>query len=352
MRPKTMILFVIAVGCGLVASIGVSQYMETGVMSQAVETEQIFVAVTDVNIGEQLDAQNVKLEVWPTDRVPEGAVRDLEALEERYPRTRLYAGEPILQAKLMDSQDRGSYAVTIPKGYRVVSVKVTVEASVAGLVQPGDRVDLMVFLRKSSEVPETGTRTILRDVNVFSVDGETERSVDENGEARNVRTISLLVKPDQAETVMLASELGQLKLSLRRPDDQVEASGDGISIQSLLGSSPESANERNGSNRLPTGLVELMNEYPEPIAEIEPVVRPESVWKMQILSPTGMKEYRWSDVSEMPEEYVPGQTQGQADFTYQQHPTVTPPVRESLRFPVDTEAQSEDSDSTDEDDAA
>ena len=126
-------------------------------------------AASDINIGQKLDANNVRLEEWPRDRVPDGALTELEDLTDRFPRTRLYLGEPVLKAKLMDSND-GSKAVTIPKGFRVVSVKVSMESSVSGLVQPGDRVDLLVFLRKNGEVPVTGAKTILREVTVFAVD--------------------------------------------------------------------------------------------------------------------------------------------------------------------------------------
>jgi len=209
MRTKSMILFVIAIGCGLIASIGVSQYMEraSGGGAAAAPTVDICVAIVDIGIGEKFTAQNVKLEGWPKDRVPDGAVSDMKDLDDRYARARLYAGEPILRAKLMDSND-GSKAVDIPKGFRVVSVKVSMESSVSGLVQPGDRVDLMVFLQKSHDVPQTSTKTILRDVNVFAVDTETERSVDAQGKSQNLRTVSLLVKPEQAEAVNLAAGLG------------------------------------------------------------------------------------------------------------------------------------------------
>ena len=312
MKPKTIFLFIIAVGCGLVASIGVSQYMQpaTGSGVAVVETANIFVAVTDINIGEKLDAQNVKLEDWPRDRIPEGAIRELADLEDRFPRQRLYVGEPILSAKLMDGNDRGSPALTIPKGYRVYSVKVSVESSVSGMVQPGDRVDLLVFLRKSTEIPETGTRTILKDVNIFSVDGATERSVDADGKSVNVRTVSLLVKPEQAESVMLASELGRLSLSLRRPDDTSEQSSDGETIQSLLGSDTDQPNDRRrNSDSEDSGFVGwLASQSTEPAVEEQAAqassvaVGPEPEWTMQVLTPNGYREFRWLDLNELPEE--------------------------------------------------
>ena len=309
MRPKTIILFVIAVACGLVASIGVSQYMQTAAGSAVavVETATIFVAVTDINIGEKLDAQNVKLEEWPKDRVPEGAITELDELEDRFPRQRLYVGEPILTAKLMDGNDRGSPALTIPKGFRVVSVKVTVESSVSGMVQPGDRVDLLVFLRKSNEIPETGTRTILKDVNIFSVDGATERSTDANGQQVNVRSVSLLVKPEQAESVMLASELGRLSLSLRRPDDTSEDASGGETIQSLLGAGAGNPNDRRPKSEDGgfVGWLSSQSETPadtqQPPAQQVPVDQ-EPEWTMQILTPSGHREFRWLDAAQLPVE--------------------------------------------------
>ncbi|MCA9125041.1 MAG: Flp pilus assembly protein CpaB [Planctomycetaceae bacterium] len=308
MRAKSLVLFVIAVGCGLAASIGVSQYMENaGGQAAQVETATILVAMTDINIGEKLDAQTVKLEDWPKDRVPEGAVFDFAEIEGKFPRTRMYAGEPILTAKLMGSSN-SSAAQTIPKGFRVVAIKASVENAGGGLIQPGDRVDVLVLLRKSAEVPETGTRTILKDVNVFSVDGATERSVDENGQARTLSTVSLLLKPRQAESAMLASELGRLFLTLRRPDDDVDDTDeDGETVKSLLGQEGESANDRLiGQNSDFTnwlnGAATPQPQVVEPVVEVATPVDTGPKWKMVILGSAGSREFRWNDENELPTE--------------------------------------------------
>ncbi len=204
MRAKPMVLFMIALGCGLVASVSVSQYMEASNKARGLPLDmlKIYVAAVDVNIGDKLDAQNVKLTEWPKDRVPEGSISNLDELNDKFPRARLYPEEPILKSKLMDRNELSR--PPIPDGYRVVSVKVDMEASVSGLVQPGDRVDLILVVKKSSESPESLAKTILRDVNVFAVDSATERSVDKDGHAIVAKTVSLLVKPAQVETVILA----------------------------------------------------------------------------------------------------------------------------------------------------
>ncbi|MDA1054047.1 MAG: Flp pilus assembly protein CpaB [Planctomycetota bacterium] len=302
MRAKSLVLFVIAVGCGLAASIGVSQYMENaGGRGGQAEMAKILVAMADINIGEKLDAQTVKLEEWPKDRVPEGAVYELTEVEGKYPRTRMYAGEPILQAKLMSNKN--SIPQTIPKGFRVVSIKASVENAGGGLIQPGDRVDVLVLLRKSAEVPETGTRTILKDVNVFSVDGATERTVDDDGHARTLSTVSLLLKPRQAESAMLASELGRLFLTLRRPDDDVEDTDEeGETVRSLLGNDGESANDRivGQTGGLPDWLNGVADPQPTPVEDVAAPVDTGPKWTMVILGSSGSSKFLWNDLKELP----------------------------------------------------
>lgn len=309
MRPKTLILFIVATGCGLVASIGVSQYLETAKESGLqLETMKIYVASTEINIGEKLDEKNIRLEEWPKDRIPEGAVVELKQLENMYPRARLYKGEPILQAKLSDSI-HGNEAQSIPDGYRVVAVKVDAATGGGGLIRPGDRVDVVVFLRKSAEIPETETRTILRDVNVFAVEGQTERAVDKSGQSREVRTLSLLVKPNQAESVMLAKELGVLSLTLRRPDDANDETTDGETVQSLLGDSGDLANEKKNSgpdSSLAKWLSQTATQIPplppQPHPPAPPVNEEPPKFIMKIRTPNGDREYRWRDLDGEPEE--------------------------------------------------
>ena len=72
MRAKSMVLILIALGCGLVASIAISQVMERGANSgnAALETVQIYVATTDIDANDQLSAENVRVEDWPKSKVP------------------------------------------------------------------------------------------------------------------------------------------------------------------------------------------------------------------------------------------------------------------------------------------
>ena len=69
-----MMLILVAIGCGLVASVGISQVMEQSSKGGSrEETVPILVALADIDINDKLDTKNVGLEQWPKNRVPSGA---------------------------------------------------------------------------------------------------------------------------------------------------------------------------------------------------------------------------------------------------------------------------------------
>src|SRR5258705_3654963 len=177
MKMKSLILIFIALGCGLVATIGISQVMErnSGGGSATIKMEQILVAKGDIDIGAVLDANSVQLEEWPANKVPEGAVRALEEVSGKFPKARFYKGEPILLAKISDKNRQAS--TNIPDGYRTSTIKVDEDTVMEG-IGPGDRVDVMVFLRKGEGIQQTGVYPIIKNVRVFSKGAETERVVD------------------------------------------------------------------------------------------------------------------------------------------------------------------------------
>src|SRR6266550_2969192 len=229
MRMKSLILIFIALGCGLVASIGISQVMNRDGGS-SMEMEQILVALADIDIGTKLDAQNVKLEDWPKAKIPDGAVRRLEDVKSKYSNARFFKGEPLHVNRISDSL--GNIAVKVPPGYRAMPVKVDEDTVMKG-ISPGDRVDVMVFLKRNGQdISETGAFTILKNVRVFAINTNTERATESKAETANFKTVSLLVKPDHARELVVAAQMGKIMLTLRRPDETDEL-GDGEQMTPL-----------------------------------------------------------------------------------------------------------------------
>ncbi len=296
MRPKSILLIVIAMGCGLIASIGISQVMDRKSGGGSVETSEIFVTMVDIAIGEPLTQQMIKLEEWPKDKVPEGAITKLADIEGRRPKQPLYAGEPILHRKLIDQSGAGGASEKIPKGYRVTSVKVTMDSAASGLLLPGDRVDVIVYLRQGGGILVPMTRTILTDVTVFAVNEQITRETDADSNTINAKTVSLLVKPDQVERLMLATELGKLRLSLRRADDETQTPAGGASMDDLY--TPERVRKPtdSGTDDSLMNLVQGMKNRGAgpPQGEI--------LHTLEIHTPDGVSRFTWDDPANLPRE--------------------------------------------------
>jgi pilus assembly protein CpaB len=250
MRGKSIALLMLALGCGLVASIGITQVLarrHAEPPAPAGESATIFVALTDIGLGDILSSRDLRLEQWPKDKVPASSLSRIEDVEGRRTRTKLYAGEPILDNKLFakGAESQGTTAL-IPKGYRVVSVKVDSVSGGSNLIMPGDRVDLLVYLVRNPNrgIPETITRTILQDIKVFAVNNIVTPDTDKEGRSIKAATISLLVTPEQAAKVTLASELGQIRLVMRSPDDDTDAPNAQASPMLLLGGVEKGERER------------------------------------------------------------------------------------------------------------
>jgi pilus assembly protein CpaB len=329
MRSKSIVLILIAAVCGTVAATGVSQAIRSPAAAPAVEqTAKIFVAAKEIDIREAFSAENIRLEEWPKSKVPEGAIIELAEIEGRYSRTRLYEGEVILEKKLMSKDEVGSHEITIPPGYRVKSVQVSMESAVSNLVMPGSRVDVLVFLKEGNEVAKTGAYTILENVRVFAVNDKVNREISEDGQTLTAKTVSLLVKPDQVEKLLVASSVGRLELSLRRPDDETDeqdADDDMTALSELLRQGAESGVEPVEKPQPPRPAAENFAEFLRQggarAAEPAPVVEA-NLPTMLVMSPDGVKQFRWTDPTQLPEEV-------QEDFT-----GASAPIAPALPAPV------------------
>lgn len=216
MKNKSIPLL-IAIVCGTIAAIGLSQWMQAqGSVESGTKMVEIFVTSKTIDITEEITADKIRLEQWPADKVPKGSSGDLKSIEGKFARQRFYEGEPIMPVKLMDDSNGSSQ--TIPIGYTVVSMRAETDGGVATLVRPGDRVDVTAYFKKSELIPESTAKTILTSVRVFAVDGRIEREKTNEAEG-SARSISLLIHKNDARAWTYASELGNIRLSLGNPGE-------------------------------------------------------------------------------------------------------------------------------------
>jgi Flp pilus assembly protein CpaB len=177
--------------------------------------------------------------------VPKGAITKLEDLKGRRPRTAIIEGEPILEGKLLAVGQLADPIAQIPKGMRMKTISVDAEKSAAGLLKPGDRVDVQLFVKKDqrSGVETAKSKIILQNVRVYAVDQAVQRSAEGADEKTIAKTISLLLTPNQASTLALAEQVGEISLVPRNPNDEDSADATEITVDDLLGTSEKNSRE-------------------------------------------------------------------------------------------------------------
>ena len=179
----------------------------------------IVVAARPMQLGARLDANSLRLIPWPSGEPVPGMFTRIEDCLGRALITPVAENEPILEGKLASLQAGGGLPATIPEGMRAVSVAVNEVVGVAGFVIPGTMVDVLVT--GSSEGSTTGsesmTQTILENVRVLAAGQQIQQ--DREGKPVVVPVITLLVTPDDAAKLTMASTGGKIQLALRNTID-------------------------------------------------------------------------------------------------------------------------------------
>jgi pilus assembly protein CpaB len=219
MKTKSMVLLAMALGCGLVAMLGVQQILSGE--QKVKDTVPVLVAKQEIGAGMKLEASQVAFEDWPRENVPPGAVTTPAQYEERALKVRAYPGDVILQAKLGEKGEYGA-STTIAKGLRVVTVPVNMTSVHSGMIRPGDRIDVLCTYttRRPGGGEFSRTKTVLEYIEVFAIDRNREGEGTETNKGTKAENLSVLVTPEQAHVLMLAANKGKLQMALRNGEDK------------------------------------------------------------------------------------------------------------------------------------
>jgi pilus assembly protein CpaB len=155
--------------------------------------------------------------------IPAGAFTNVQELVGRGVIIPVAENEILLPSKLASAESGAGLPSMIPDGMRAVSVKVNDVVAVAGFVVPGTRVDVLLTGHPGTQggAAEVTTTTVLQNVSVLAAGQRMQR--DPNGQPQNVPVITLLVSPDDAQKLTLASQEGRIQLALRNPLDLEKA---------------------------------------------------------------------------------------------------------------------------------
>jgi len=291
MKPKTIILMVVAVGCGLAASYMTSRLLaeRNNVQEEQQEKVKVLVAKTNLEMGLLIKEPKkfFKEKTYIRGEEPTHALtdQDYDKLQDRRLIKPLSTDQFVSPEDLLD-KDKNSLGYRLKDGMRAVGIKVDATSIASGFASlPMSRVDIVSVLRRGDG--DSVSRVLLENVLVLAADTETGRPPDRNALPASVVTVALT--PDDAELVTLAAEMGTLRLLLRPTGDskpsksrgatsQMVFKGKGLKKNSSKYTEEATAEERAASllRNIPDvkeGKKEKPKEEKPPVARVEPKTR-------------------------------------------------------------------------------
>jgi pilus assembly protein CpaB len=250
MNTARIVVLAIAIGAG-----GIAAYLASGSNEPApaqpvaqLPTVDILVAKSDIGLGHSVKPDDLQWQTWPAATASShfisraskaDAIKEITGSIARAP---FIAGEPIREQKLVKADGSGFMAAILPAGYRAISTEISPETGAGGFILPNDRVD--VLLTKREKNPDkagpdiSSAEVILTNVRVLAIDQAPKEK--EGTNTLVGKTVTLELKPEQAETLARSRQSGSLTLALRsiadvnaveKPDEQqVNKRGENLNV--------------------------------------------------------------------------------------------------------------------------
>jgi pilus assembly protein CpaB len=215
-RTRLLMIGVLALALGAFVSLFVYKNMQSNGGKGNEPGIDVMVAANNIEVGTKVQESDVRIIKIPASALPEGAPRRRADVIGHGVIIPISKGEFLLTSKLAPENAGSGLPSLITNGMRAVSVRVNEVVSVAGFVTPGSRVDVLLTGTPAGG-SEQQTTTVLQDVRVLAAGHNLDRTA--TGEPQNTAVITLLVSPDDAQRLTLASSQGHIQLALRNPLD-------------------------------------------------------------------------------------------------------------------------------------
>jgi pilus assembly protein CpaB len=252
MNTARIVVLTIAVGAG-----GIAAYLASGSDNKPLPTEpvaqlqtvDVLVAKSDIGLGQSVKPEDLQWQTWPASTASNTFIRRSERPDATtqvmgsIARAPFIAGEPIREQKLVKADGSGFMAAILPTGMRAISTEISPETGAGGFILPNDRVDVILSKReKNADRPGSpdvvNSEIILPNVRVLAIDQAPKEKDGQNAVVG--KTVTLELRPEQAETLARARQSGTLALALRsiadlnavetRSDDQAPKRGESINV--------------------------------------------------------------------------------------------------------------------------
>jgi pilus assembly protein CpaB len=236
-RIRVFIVLALAITVGGTLAFATYNYVQRQPVTRTVSipTRPVVVAASDLDVGADLGRNDIRIIDWPANAVPAHAISNPDEVIGRGLILPVIQNEPILPMQLASKEAGAGLPPAIPSGLRAVSVRVNEVIGVAGYVLPGTHVDVVATVSPSQQQGDITSKVILTNVMVLAAGTKIERGDSDKNKPMPVTVVTLLVDPDEAERLTLASTEGKIQLALRNPLDKATPSTHGIRPAVLLG---------------------------------------------------------------------------------------------------------------------
>jgi pilus assembly protein CpaB len=252
MNTARIVVLMIALSAG-----GVAVYLASGLDNKPaprepvaqLQTVDVLVAKSDIGLGQTVTPEDMQWQTWPASSASNTFIRRNERPEATtqiagsIARSPFIAGEPIREPKLVKANGSGFMAAILPAGMRAISTEISPETGAGGFILPNDRVDVILSRReKNASRPNAPdavvSEVILPNVRVLAIDQAPKEKDGQNTVVG--KTVTLELRPEQAETLARSRQTGTLSLALRSiadrnmvenvTDDQASTRGETVNV--------------------------------------------------------------------------------------------------------------------------
>jgi len=241
MRTSTVTILAVAIAMGGSAAYLTRNWLkdQTRVSAAVQPAGTIVVAAESLAYGTAMTPDNIVEIPWFSNTLPEGAFAvkdDLLSGGRRVALSPLKRGEAVLRSKITGPGQRASLASLLDEGKRAVTVSVDDVRGVAGFVLPGDFVDIVIIADDGSPKRQSYSDILLEHVKVLAIDQVASEG---EGQPTVAKAVTVEVTKEQAQKILLATNIGKLSLILARPVESKPDPNRRVSERDIGRTSPE-----------------------------------------------------------------------------------------------------------------
>jgi len=214
---KKIIIFAVLIG--LLTVFGLYYYMDNQGTDQKVEIPytKVVVAVNVIPANTKITAEMLTMKSIPTESVHSEAITSFDKIVGKISKAEIISGEQVLSSRIILDDSKATLAYRVPQNMRAISIPNTEVTGVAGNINVGDKIDILVTYNNKDINPVVTTYTQLQNVEVVAV-GSAKLPADDKQKGMPA-SITVIVKPEQAEVLAYATLNGSFCFTLRNPID-------------------------------------------------------------------------------------------------------------------------------------